>query len=74
MEQKEKKLNIFEKYLTVWVLLCIGTGILLGKIAPQLADTLDSFSVYKVAAYWITYLRVCSVVDLCSHTIRMFTK
>ena len=49
MEQKEKKLNIFEKYLTLWVLLCIGAGILLGKIAPQVAVTLDSFSVYQVS-------------------------
>lgn len=49
MEQKEKKLNIFEKYLTLWVLLCIGAGILLGKITPQVAITLDSFSVYQVS-------------------------
>jgi ACR3 family arsenite transporter len=45
----EKKLSIFEKYLTVWVLLCIGAGIALGKIAPGLAVTLDSFSVYQVS-------------------------
>ncbi|MBN2737936.1 MAG: ACR3 family arsenite efflux transporter [Spirochaetales bacterium] len=49
MKQKEKKLNIFERYLTLWVLLCIGAGILIGKIAPQLAVTLDSFSVYQVS-------------------------
>ena len=49
MEQKEKKLNIFEKYLTLWVLLCIGAGILLGRIAPQVAVALDSFSVYQVS-------------------------
>ncbi len=44
-----KKLNIFEKYLTVWVLICIGAGILLGKIAPDLANSLDSFSIYNVS-------------------------
>jgi ACR3 family arsenite transporter len=49
MERKEKKLTIFEKYLTFWVALCIGAGILLGKIAPQLARTLDSLSVYQVS-------------------------
>ena len=27
----------FERYLTVWVLLCIGAGILLGRLAPDLA-------------------------------------
>ncbi len=45
----EKKLSIFEKYLTMWVLLCIGVGIALGRIAPGVAVTLDSFSVYQVS-------------------------
>ena len=38
----EKKLSIFEKYLTLWVLLCIGAGIFLGKMAPEVAVKLDS--------------------------------
>ncbi|MBU7024340.1 MAG: ACR3 family arsenite efflux transporter [Theionarchaea archaeon] len=46
---KEKRLSIFEKYLTLWVLGCIGGGILLGKLAPGVAVTLDSFSVYQVS-------------------------
>jgi ACR3 family arsenite transporter len=37
--------NIFERYLTVWVGLCIVAGILLGKIAPNLATTLDSMAI-----------------------------
>ncbi len=46
---EEKNLSIFEKYLTIWVLLCIGAGIFLGKIAPNVALTLDSWSVYQVS-------------------------
>jgi len=46
---EEKNLSIFEKYLTVWVLLCIGAGILLGKMAPGVALTLDSWSMYQVS-------------------------
>jgi ACR3 family arsenite transporter len=46
---KEKKLSVFEKYLTLWVLICIGTGILLGKLAPELAVELDSLSVHQVS-------------------------
>jgi ACR3 family arsenite transporter len=38
--------NIFEKYLTVWVGLCIVAGILLGKVAPGLAQTLDGMSIH----------------------------
>lgn len=29
-----KNMNIFERYLTLWVSLCIISGIVLGKIAP----------------------------------------
>ena len=44
-----KTLSIFEKYLTVWVLLCIVGGIALGKMAPDLAVTLNNFSIYQVS-------------------------
>ncbi|WP_265822103.1 ACR3 family arsenite efflux transporter [Geovibrio ferrireducens] len=37
--------SIFEKYLTLWVALCIIGGIALGKIAPELAKTLDGMSI-----------------------------
>ena len=36
-----KMTSIFERYLTVWVGLCIVGGIALGEIAPQLAKALD---------------------------------
>jgi len=42
----ERKLsNIFERYLTLWVALCIAGGILLGKVAPGLAKVLDGLSI-----------------------------
>ncbi len=47
--KNEKGLNVFEKYLTLWVLVCIGIGILLGKIAPGIAIKLDSLSIYQVS-------------------------
>ena len=36
----------FERFLTVWVALCIFGGIALGKAAPELARTLDAMAVY----------------------------
>jgi len=42
-------LSIFEKYLTIWVLLCIGGGIGLGKLLPDVSRTMDSISVYHVS-------------------------
>jgi len=40
-----KVLSLFERYLTVWVLLCIGAGIVLGKVAPQIAARLDAMAI-----------------------------
>jgi len=39
-------LNVFEKYLTIWVALCIVAGIVLGKLAPKVAVYLDSLAIY----------------------------
>lgn len=46
---EEHSLSFFEKYLTLWVLGCIGLGILLGKLFPQAAISLDSISIYQVS-------------------------
>lgn len=42
----KRKLNIFEKYLTICVLLCIGSGIIIGKIVPNIAKSLDGMAIY----------------------------
>jgi len=42
-------LSIFERYLTVWVLLCIAGGIFLGKTAPNVAIALNDLSVHQVS-------------------------
>ena len=45
--QSERKMtNIFERYLTLWVGLCIVGGVFLGKVAPEFAKTLDGMSLY----------------------------
>lgn len=36
----EKRLNFFERYLTVWVALCMGAGVLIGRRVPALVETL----------------------------------
>ncbi len=45
-EEKRKLANPFERYLTVWVGLCIAGGILLGKVAPGIAKHLDGLSIF----------------------------
>ena len=46
---EERRLSFFERYLTLWVIGCIGLGILLGKLYPQAAQTLDSISYHQVS-------------------------
>ena len=42
---ERKMTSIFERYLTVWIGLCIVGGVILGKIAPNLAKSLDSMAI-----------------------------
>ena len=46
MNDDTRKISGFEKYLTLWVLGCIGFGIALGKLAPNFAKTLDGLAIY----------------------------
>ena len=43
---KTKGMSFFERYLTLWVVLCIGVGIILGKVLPNLARALDGIAIY----------------------------
>ena len=42
------KLPVFERYLSVWVILCIICGILFGKVFPQAVEFLNRIEVAKV--------------------------
>jgi len=35
-----KRLSLFERYLTLWVALCMGAGVLIGQAAPELVSSL----------------------------------
>jgi ACR3 family arsenite transporter len=44
---KDRKMtSVFERFLSLWVILCIIAGILLGKTAPGVAQYLDSLAIY----------------------------
>ena len=45
--QAGKEMGFFERYLTLWVVLCIGGGILVGKLAPAAANTLDGMALFR---------------------------
>ncbi len=45
LTKQPQGLSIFERFLTAWVLLCIGAGIVLGKFAPGAARALDGMAI-----------------------------
>jgi ACR3 family arsenite transporter len=45
LDNTRKMTSLFERYLTLWVGLCIIGGILLGKVAPNLASSLDNMAI-----------------------------
>ena len=48
-EKKHKGIGFFEKYLTVWVLLCMVAGILIGKFLPGIPAFLGRFEYANVS-------------------------
>ncbi len=45
MTEESNDIGFFERYLTVWVVLCIAVGVLLGAVVPEFAKTLDAMSI-----------------------------
>ncbi|PMB46377.1 arsenical-resistance protein [Fischerella thermalis CCMEE 5330] len=46
---KIERLSIFQRYLTLWVFLCILVGIALGRLFPEVAVALDAMSISQVS-------------------------
>lgn len=49
MEEKERKLGIWGKYLYVWVILCILAGTTIGRVFPQLSEFLALLEVAHIS-------------------------
>ncbi|MDD3478047.1 MAG: ACR3 family arsenite efflux transporter [Candidatus Izemoplasmatales bacterium] len=48
MDNQKSKISFFERYLSLFVLLCMAIGVLLGKLIPQVPDFLGKFELYNV--------------------------
>jgi len=47
--QKNKGLGFFEKYLTLWVAVCIIVGVAIGQLIPVIPETLSKFEYANVS-------------------------
>ena len=50
LENDRKMTSVFERFLSLWVGLCIIAGIFLGKIAPGVSQYLDGLAIYVKGA------------------------
>lgn len=48
-KQKTQGIGFFEKYLTVWVIICMAIGILIGRFLPGIPDFLGRFEYANVS-------------------------
>ncbi len=46
---QKREINFFNRYLTLWVAVCIGAGTAIGHYAPGFSDTLGSFEIANVS-------------------------
>ena len=46
--QVSRKINYFEKFLPIWVVLCILLGIILSQFVPELSQTINSLQTKNV--------------------------
>jgi len=46
--EHEAKLGLFEKYLTLWIVVCIIIGLLLGRYVPALVSILNSITIAEL--------------------------
>ncbi len=67
--EKIKQLNFFERYLSLWVLLCIGAGLFFGKIFPNFIHVLGNWEIAQVnfsvgILIWIMIIPMLIRIDL----------
>lgn len=49
MENQGKGISTFQRYLSVWVLLCMAAGVLIGYFMPVIPRTLDKMEIAGIS-------------------------
>lgn len=63
-QDKERKLGLWGKYLTLWVALCIGAGIGLGKAFPEISEVLTdlTFADVSIPVAFLLFLMIYPIM------------
>ncbi len=73
-------MNLFERYLTVWVGLCIIFGVLLGQFLPSVFQTIASLEIAKVnipvgVLVWVMIIPMLLKIDFAAlHQVRKHSR
>ena len=76
LEQAEPTIGFFERWLTLWVVLCIAAGIALGQLVPQATQLLGRLEVARVNVpvgllIWVMIIPMLMKIDFGSlHEVR----
>lgn len=70
-KERTEGISFFEKYLTVWVILCMAAGILIGRYLPHIPDFLSRFEYAQVSIpiallIWLMIYPMMMKVDFAS--------
>lgn len=49
MQEEKQEIGFFEKYLSLWVVICMAIGILIGKFIPALPNLLATFEYANIS-------------------------
>ena len=49
MKKQKSEIGFFQKYLTLWVAICMVLGVLIGKFLPEIPEFLNQFEYAKVS-------------------------
>ena len=49
MEEKREGINFFQRYLTLWVLICMGVGVFLGQVFPQMTSFVSGLQIEGIS-------------------------
>ena len=73
MSDKKEALGLFEKYLSIWVAICIALGIIVGNLTPNVFQTIASIEYARVnlvvaILIWVMIYPMMIQVDFSSIT------
>ena len=69
--KESSEMSFFDRYLSVWVALCIVAGIAIGKLLPIVPETLSQYEYYNVSLpiailIWIMIFPMMLKIDFSS--------